>query len=247
MVAFAFCLLLIAFCLSLTLKFLKVKSRTVVLIIAAIIVADQALKFWVKTHMLYGEQITIAPNWFRLFFIENEGMAWGWKFGGEWGKMTLTIFRLLAVIFGVFYIRNIVRKKYHRGFIVCVGLIFAGALGNLIDSMFYGLIFSASDHGLPLAKAFPAGGGYAGFLHGRVVDMLYLPIIENKTLPSWVPIWGGENFTFFSPIFNIADASISIGVIVILLFQKRFFRKKPQEQHPTVETNSTVNDTVQVL
>ena len=223
------------------------KKFHVVLIILLILIADQAFKFYIKTKFYLGEDYPVFGDWFHLHFVENEGMAWGWKFGGEWGKMTLTIFRLLAVIFGVFYIRNIVRKKYHRGFIVCVGLIFAGALGNLIDSMFYGLIFSASDHGLPLAKAFPAGGGYAGFLHGRVVDMLYLPIIENKTLPSWVPIWGGENFTFFSPIFNIADASISIGVIVILLFQKRFFRKKPQEQHPTVETNSTVNDTVQVL
>src|ERR1700741_715237 len=147
--------------LSLALKNLIVKSRTIVLIIAAIIVADQALKFWVKTSMLYGEQITLIPNWFRLFFIENEGMAWGWKFGGEWGKMTLTIFRLLAVIFGVFYIRNIVRKKYHKGFIICVGLIFAGALGNLIDSMFYGLIFEEStyDH---VARIFPPHG-YAGF------------------------------------------------------------------------------------
>ena len=146
-----------------------------------------------------------------------------------------------------FYIRSIVAKKYHRGFIVCVALIFAGALGNLIDSMFYGLIFSASDENLPMAQLFPPGGGYAGFLHGKVVDMLYAPIIENKTLPEWIPFWGGERFTFFSPIFNIADASISIGVIVILLFQKKFFKKQPEEvQHPTIETNAPVNDTVQV-
>ena len=116
--------------------------------------------------MSYGEQIPLLGNWFRLFFIENEGMAWGWKFGGEWGKLALTLFRLVAVVFGVFYIRSIVDKKYHRGFIICVAMIFAGALGNLIDSMFYGLIFSPSDDGLPLAKVFPAGGGYASFLHG---------------------------------------------------------------------------------
>jgi signal peptidase II len=197
--------------------------------------------------MHYGDQIRLIGHWFKLYFIENEGMAWGWKFGGEWGKLTLTMFRLIAVIFGIFYIRNIVRKKYHPGFIICVGMIFAGALGNLIDSMFYGLIFSRSDNGLPLATLFPHGGGYAGFLHGKVVDMVYAPIIENKNLPSWVPIWGGESFTFFSPIFNIADASISLGVIVILICQRKFFKKHPTETHPTVETNTPVNDTVQVL
>jgi signal peptidase II len=225
-----------------------VKSRTVVLVILAIIIADQALKIWVKTSMQYQEQIPLIGSWFRLFFIENEGMAWGWKCGGEWGKLALTLFRLVAVIFGVFYIRSIVRRKYHKGFIICVAMIFAGALGNLIDSMFYGMIFSASDHGYPLARMFPPEGGYAGFLHGRVVDMLYMPIIEDKILPEWIPFWGGDRFTFFSPIFNIADASISIGVIAILLFQNRFFRKHPKEEpHPTVETNTPVNDTIQVL
>jgi signal peptidase II len=224
-----------------------VKIRTVVLIILAIIFVDQGLKIWVKTNMHYGQQINLLGDWLRLFFIENEGMAWGWKFGGDWGKLTLTIFRLVAVIFGVFYIGSIVRKKYHRGFIICVAMIFAGALGNLIDSLFYGMIFSRSDNGLPLATMFPPGGGYANFLHGKVVDMIYAPIIENKVLPSWVPFWGGESFTFFSPIFNIADASISAGVIVILLFQRRFFRKNPNEEtHTTVETNTQVNDTVQV-
>ena len=223
-----------------------VKIRTVVIIILAIIAVDQVLKIWVKTHMFYGEQIKLLGSWLRLYFIENEGMAWGWKFGGDWGKLILTLFRLVAVIFGVFYIRNIVRKKYHRGFVICVAMIFAGALGNLIDSMFYGMIFSGSDDGAPLATMFPQGGGYAGFLHGKVVDMIWAPIIENKVLPTWVPFWGGERFTFFSPIFNIADASISVGVITILLFQKRFFKKQPGEQHTTVETNTPVNDTVQV-
>lgn len=224
------------------------KSRTVVFIIAGIIIADQALKFWVKTSMLYQEQIPLIGSWFRLFFIENEGMAWGWKFGGEWGKMALTLFRLVAVIFGIFYIRSIVKKKMHPGFIVCASLIFAGALGNLIDSLFYGMIFSASDVGLPLAKVFPEGGGYAGFLHGRVVDMLYVPIIEDKLLPSWIPVWGGERFTFFSPIFNIADASISVGVILLLIFQKKFFTKHPHEKPGSnVETNTTVNDTIRAL
>jgi len=225
-----------------------VKARTIVLIIISILVVDQVLKFWVKTNMYYEEQIPLIGRWARLYFIENEGMAWGWKFGGEWGKMILTLFRLVAVVFGVFYIRSILKKNYHRGFLVCVALIFAGALGNLLDSMFYGLIFSASGDNLPLAKAFPPGGGYAGFLHGKVVDMLYFPIVENATLPNWVPIWGGKTVTFFSHIFNIADAAISVGVIGILLFQRRFFKKSPEkEAHPTVETNTPVNDTVQVL
>ena len=198
--------------------------------------------------MHYHEQIPLIGSWFRLFFIENEGMAWGWKFGGEWGKMALTLFRLVAVIFGVFYIRSIVRKKMHPGFIICASLIFAGALGNLIDSLFYGMIFSGSDVGSGLAVLFPEGGGYAGFLHGRVVDMLYMPIIEDKLLPTWLPVWGGERFTFFSPIFNIADASISVGVILLLIFQKRFFKKHPHEEPgSTLEANPPVNDTVRAL
>ena len=225
------------------------KLRSVVLIILLIIIADQALKIWIKTTFPFGHVMDVMGlRWFKLYFIENEGMAWGWKFGGEWGKLILTIFRLVAVIFGVFYIKGIVNKKYHRGFIICVAMIFAGALGNLLDSMFYGLIFSRSDDGMPLAHLFPAGGGYAGFLHGKVVDMIYAPIIENKTLPQWVPFWGGERFTFFSPIFNIADASISTGVITLLIFQKRFFKKhNPQEIPTTVETSSDVSDKVQVL
>jgi signal peptidase II len=198
--------------------------------------------------MYYEEQVSLMGSWSRLYFIENEGMAWGWKFGGEWGKMILTLFRLVAVVFGVYYIRNILRKDYHRGFLVCVALIFAGAMGNLLDSMFYGLIFTESGRGAPLSVLFPPGGGYAGFLHGKVVDMLYFPIVDNKLLPDWVPFWGGDRITFFSHIFNIADASISLGVIGILLFQKRFFKKKPEsETHPTVETSTPVNDTVQVL
>ena len=162
--------------------------------------------------------------------------------------MALTLFRLIAVIFGVFYIRSIIKKKQHPGFIFCAALIFAGALGNLIDSLFYGMIFSYSDVGAPLAKVFPEGGGYAGFLHGRVVDMLYAPIIEDKLLPSWVPVWGGERFTFFSPIFNIADASISVGVILLLIFQKRFFQDRPHEEPGSnLETKTPMNDTVRAL
>ena len=178
--------------------------------------------------------------WFKLYFIENEGMAWGWKFGGEWGKMILTLFRLAAVIFGTWYMGRIVKQGYTRGFIICASLIYAGALGNLIDSMFYGMLFSASDYNT-IATFLPEQG-YAGFLHGHVVDMLYFPIIK-ATWPQWVPMVGGESFEFFSPIFNIADASISVGVITLLIFQKRFLHRHYHEEAPaTVETSSEMGD-----
>lgn len=223
------------------------KGRNVILLILAIVVADQVLKIYIKTNYYINEHHNVLGEWFRLHFVENEGMAYGWKFGGDWGKMILTLFRLGAVIFGVFYIRNIIKKKYHRGLIACAALIFAGALGNLIDSMFYGLIFSESIPGsMAVATMFPPQGGYAGFLHGNVVDMLYFPIIRNAHFPDWFPVWGGEEFEFFRPIFNIADASISAGVIAILLFQKRFFKHDEEKQNTTVETNSVVNDDVQV-
>lgn len=170
-------------------------------------------------------------------------MAYGWKFGGEWGKMLLTLFRLAAVIFGVFYIKQIIQKKYHLGFIICVGLIFAGALGNLIDSMFYGMIFeNSSMETFNVAKIFPEHG-YAGFLHGNVVDMLYFPIIRDATFPAWIPYWGGQDFEFFRPIFNIADASISSGIIAILIFQKRFFKSlSVNEEKATVHTEAITSD-----
>ncbi|MDQ2862882.1 MAG: lipoprotein signal peptidase [Bacteroidota bacterium] len=223
------------------------KGRNVFFIICIIVIADQALKVYVKTHFHAGESHAVIGNWFRLYFIENEGMAYGWKFGGEWGKLILTLFRLAAVIFGVFYLRKIIQKKYHPGFIVCAALIFAGALGNLIDSMFYGLIFEDSSmFAYNVAKIFPAHG-YAGFLHGKVVDMLYFPIIRNTHFPAWIPFWGGEDFEFFRPIFNISDAAISVGIITILLLQKRFFKSNNQNvTSKSVETATLVNDEMQV-
>lgn len=223
------------------------KGKTVFFIISLIVLIDQALKIYIKTHYHVGESHAVLGNWFQLYFIENEGMAYGWKFGGEWGKMLLTLFRLAAVIFGVFYIKQIIQKHYHTGFIICVALIFAGALGNLIDSMFYGLIFeSSSMETYNIAKIFPAHG-YAGFLHGNVVDMLYFPVIKNATFPGWIPFWGGQDFEFFRPIFNISDAAISTGIITILIFQKRFFKNIPQnnKQH-TIETETIINDEMQV-
>lgn len=205
------------------------KGIRIALLIALIVIADQALKFYIKTNYHIGESHNVIGEWFRLYFVENEGMAYGWSFGGQWGKLLLTVFRMAAVIFGVFYIRNIIRKKMHTGFIICVGLIFAGALGNLIDSMFYGMIYEySSPVAMNVAHIFPEHG-YAGFLHGNVVDMLYFPVIRDATFPNWVPIWGGQDFEFFRPIFNIADASISVGIITILLFQKVFFKTGKEE------------------
>jgi signal peptidase II len=201
---------------------------------------------YIKTHYFINESHNVLGEWFRLHFVENEGMAYGWKFGGGWGKMALTLFRLAAVIFGVFYIKGIIQKKYNRGFIICAGLIFAGALGNLIDSLFYGMIFTESIPGsMAVAQVLPSNG-YAGFLHGKVVDMLYFPIIRDAHFPKWFPVWGGEEFEFFRPIFNIADAAICTGVISILVFQKSFFKHPDEKQNNTVETNAVVNDDVQV-
>jgi signal peptidase II len=225
-----------------------VKARNLILIILCIIFADQAMKFYIKLNYFAGEEhLILGMQWARLHFVENEGMAWGWKFGGGIGKIALTLFRLVAVIWGSFLLRDFIRKKYHKGFIICAAMIYSGALGNLIDSMFYGMIFDNSN---PMAqnvsKLFPAMGGYAGFLHGKVVDMMYFPLITNTHFPSWIPIWGGDDFEFFRPVFNIADASISCGVIIILLFQNKFFVKHDVSKHHTIETNSLVDDNTQI-
>lgn len=216
------------------------KGRIAFLLICIIVIADQALKIYIKTNYHLGEWHPVMGEWFKLYFIENEGMAYGWKFGGDWGKMALTLFRLGAVIYGVFIIKNLIKNNYSRGLIICVCLIFAGALGNLIDSMFYGLIFeSSSFDAMNVAKIFPAKG-YASFLHGNVVDMLYFPVIRNATFPSWMPFWGGESFEFFRPIFNLADASISTGIITLFIFQKRFIKKKGEvekTESKTLEVN----------
>ncbi len=225
------------------------KKIQVVGLILAILLVDQVFKFYIKTNFYLQEEIPVFGDWFKLHFIENEGMAWGWKLGesGSWGKIALTLFRLVAVFFGVYYIGKIIKEKQHKGFIICVALIFAGAVGNLIDSLFYGMIFEESDPYLRnLATVFPEGGGYAGFLHGKVVDMLYFPIIKTN-YPEWFPFWGGQRFEFFSPVFNIADASISIGLIVILLFQKRFFAEPDKKKALiSIETNAKVGDSEQV-
>ena len=208
------------------------KKRNVYLIIALIVLADQLIKIYIKTHYYLGEFHSVLGNWFQLYFIENKGMAYGLEFGGGIGKIALTLFRLAAVIFGVFYISKIIEKKYARGFIICVALIFAGALGNLIDSMFYGLIFENSNPDMHNVARMFTGHGYAGFMHGNVVDMFYFPLIDTHW-PQWVPFLGGKNFSFFDYIFNVADASVSIGVITIILFKKRFFKAQEDTESPS--------------
>lgn len=207
--------------------YMKGYSRPLILI-AIVLLVDQLSKFWVKLNMTIGQDFNILGNKFLIHFIENNGMAYGMEFGGEFGKLFLTLFRIVAVAgigYGLFYM---VKNKYHRGFILNVALIFAGALGNIIDSTFYGIIFSESTF-YDKATLFPEGGGYSSIFHGKVVDMLYFPLIEGN-FPDWFPIWGGEHFLFFRPVFNIADSAISVGVFLILIFQRRYFKEEHIEK-----------------
>ncbi len=191
------------------------------LLIVLILFADQVLKFWVKTHMVAGQEISIFGKWGLLHFIENNGMAFGLEMGGKSGKVVLSMFRLVAIGGIGWFLFSLIKKKSNLGLILSVSAILAGAVGNLIDSAFYGMIFSEST--AQPALLFPPGGGYASFLQGRVVDMLYFPVIDAHW-PSWSPFRPGESFVFFRPVFNIADSAITCGVIAIILFQKKMFK-----------------------
>ncbi|MCP3928359.1 MAG: lipoprotein signal peptidase [Bacteroidetes bacterium] len=207
-------------------------SLKVTALIALVLIIDQALKFWVKTSMYYGEEIQILGlDWALLHFVENNGMAFGISLGGELGKLLLSLFRILAVGFLIYYIRLLIRSGVSFGLLASFALILAGALGNIIDSAFYGLIFSDSYRG-EIATFLPEGGGYAKFLHGKVVDMLYFPLIEGH-FPDWFPFWAGERFSFFKPVFNIADSAITTGVLSILVFQRSFFSSHVMEEQKT--------------
>ncbi|MDR1504962.1 MAG: lipoprotein signal peptidase [Prevotella sp.] len=193
----------------------KNRGLIAILVIALIIIIDQASKIWVKTHMSLYESIEIT-SWFKIYFVENPGMAFGWKLGG---KLFLSLFRIVAIFFIGYYLYRLVKQGYKSGYIACIALILAGAFGNIIDSVFYGEIFSASYQG-HVASFVSLGEGYSSWLHGNVVDMLYFPLV-NGTFPSWFPVWGGEDFIFFSPIFNIADSAITVGIFILLIFYRK--------------------------
>ena len=226
------------------------KYRNAILIVLLVIIADQLLKIYIKTHFVNGDDVKLLGGWCRLHFIENEGMAYGMKLSESvMGKIILSSFRLIAVIFGFFLLKRLVVKGYTRGAIICGSLILAGALGNLIDSMVYGLLFTDSPYSCfsgnyeslksmmqnhnqaAVAHVTAWGHGYGKFLQGKVVDMLYFPLIDTR-MPNWVPWLGGKNFIFFEPVFNIADAAISVGVITLVLFQKRMMHKTTTTPEP---------------
>lgn len=206
------------------------RGAVALLIIILVIAADQILKIWIKTHFYLGEQLVIT-DWFRLLFVENNGMAFGMEVGS---KLFLSVFRVVALIAGCWYLWKIKdNARFATGFVVCIGLIIAGTAGNIIDCIFYGVMFN--DPFPPeVATMFPPDGGYAPLLHGKVVDMLYFPLFS-FVWPQWMPLVGGETFLFFQPVFNIADAAISVGIIIILIFYSKFFAEPIKE--PVVDEN----------
>jgi len=194
------------------------------LLVFVILLIDQVSKIYIKTHFTLYDSVKVF-DWFKIYFIENEGMAYGWKFGGSTGKLFLTGFRIIA-IFGIFYwLWSSIKKKEPGLLIAAISLIFAGAIGNIIDSVFYGQIFSHSFH--QVAQMFPEGGGYAPWFQGHVVDMFYFPLFD-YTIPEFIPYIGGGHHTFFEPVFNVADSAITIGVLILILFNKKLFKKDKQ-------------------
>ncbi len=197
------------------------KNIAIITVILAILI-DQISKMYVKTHFRLGEEVIVFANWFKIHFTENNGMAWGFEFGGKAGKLFLTLFRIVAVTGIGYWLWQGIKKKQHTGVIIAVALILAGAVGNIIDSVIYGVIFNTPVNGV--ATLF-AEDPYGALFFGKVVDMLYFPMWEGN-LPAWLPIWGGKHFTFFNAIFNAADSWITIGVILLFIFNKQAFPKE---------------------
>jgi signal peptidase II len=201
----------------------EIKKRHLAGLAVALLAVDQIVKIYIKTHMTLGQSIDVLGSWFRIAFVENEGAAWGMSLGGEHGKLILSLVRVAAAVAIAYGIGYLVRRRAPRGIVVGVTLIFAGAVGNIIDSAFYGLIFSESTPAA-VATLLPEGGGYAGFLHGKVVDMLHFPLFTLQDPPAWLGWLSGADgrFTFFAPVFNLADSYISVAVIYLILFQRKY-------------------------
>ncbi len=200
---------------------MKKQRNLVVLIVILVLVIDQWTKYWVKTNMSLGE--SYGPGWFLVHFVENEGAAFGTSFGGTIGKYALSIFRIVAIGYLIYLVRQFIAKRLPTGLLICFALILAGAIGNMIDSAVYGMIFTEST-GRNVATLVSWGNGYGSFLQGNVVDMLHFPLFDG-TFPEWFPFWGGDRFEFFRYIFNIADAGISVGVAALLLFYRKVFKQ----------------------
>ena len=206
------------------------------LVVFIVLFIDQALKLWIKTNMTLGQEFHVAGNWFIIHFTENNGMAFGLQFAGGYGKLALSLFRIFAVGFLGWYIFRLAKSKTAFGVIFCFSLILAGAMGNIIDSALYGMLFSESTY-FDVARFLPTEGGYSTFLHGKVVDMFYFPILEGN-YPQWLPILGGDHFIFFRPVFNVADSAITTGVLSLLIFQRQFFNT-PKEKTEDDKEDST--------
>ena len=186
----------------------------------SLVIADQILKFWIKTNMFLGQEFKIF-DWFIIHFTENNGMAFGLEFGGDTGKIILSLFRIVVVLWGIYYVNELSKRALPNGVLVSLGLVIGGAIGNIIDGVFYGVLFNDSYN--QIAEFLPATGGYESLLKGRVVDMFYFPLI-NTHLPDWLPVFANKHFIFFKPVFNLADAGISVGMILLILFYRKHFR-----------------------